>query len=616
MKLATLEDLDGYRAKVRSRSANLTTIAVCADTGCRAYKSMPVLDAINEELDKQRARQRVEVKAVGCHGFCAQGPVVIVFPDNFFYAKVKPEDVSEILEKALDGSGPVERLLCKDPQTKKRLQTRDELSFYQTQMRLVFDRCGRIDPTSIDDYIAEGGYSALATVLKSMTCDEVIDQVDKSGLRGRGGGGFATARKWRSCRAAHGYPKYVIINADEGDPGAFMDRSLLEGDPHSVLEGLLIGAYAIGSDQGYIYVREEYPRAIEHFGIALDQARAFGLLGKGILGYDFNFDVQISRGGGAFVCGESTALMASIEGRPGEPRVKHIHTVESGLWEKPTNLNNVETWATVPLIINKGGDEYSQIGTTKAKGTKAFSLVGKVQNTGLIEVPLGMTVRDVVFGIGGGIEKGRKFKAVQTGGPSGGCVPEQFLDLPVEYESLSEVGSMMGSGGMIVMDERSCMVDVARYFIAFLVDESCGKCVPCREGLVQMLDILTRITEGNGQDDDVARLEELGGFVKNTALCGLGKSAPNPVLSTLKYFPEEYETHIRDKKCLSGVCKQIVTFEVAQQECKMCNICKKNCPADTIEGEQKEVPYRIVQDGCTKCGVCFNSCPFDAIKAV
>ena len=616
MKLAKLKELDAYRISLKSKVKHQTLIAVCGDTGCRAYKSIPVLDALNEELDKRNAKERISIKTVGCHGFCAQGPVVIVYPDDFFYSKVTPEDVPEIIELALTKSGPVQRLLYKDPETKNRIEHHDEISFYRTQMRLVFERCGRIDPLEIDDYIAEGGYNALAKVLSSMTSDEIIDQIDKSGLRGRGGGGFPTARKWRSCRAADGYPKYVIINADEGDPGAFMDRSLLEGDPHSVLEGLIIGAYAIGSNHGYIYIREEYPRAIKHFERAVIQAKAVGLLGKNILGSDFCFDVQISRGGGAFVCGESTALMASIEGKPGEPRVKHIHTVESGLWEKPTTLNNVETWATVPLIINKGAGSYAQIGTTKSKGTKAFSLVGKVKNTGLIEVPLGTTVREIVYDIGGGIEKGRKFKAVQTGGPSGGCVPEKFLDVPVDYEGLSEVGSMMGSGGMIVMDERTCMVDVAKYFVAFLVDESCGKCVPCREGLVQMLDILTGITEGHGRQEDIVKLEELGTFIKQGSLCALGKSAANPVLSTLKYFRQEYETHIRDKKCLSGVCRQIVTFQVNEQKCNMCDICKKNCPVNAVQGERKETPYMIVQSACSKCGICFNSCPFDAIEAV
>ncbi len=616
MKLATFKELAAYRAKICEKIANRTTIAVCGDTGCRAYDSMRVFDAFNEELEKINPAHDIAVKSVGCLGFCARGPVVIVYPDNFFYSKVKAEDVSEILENAIAKSGPVERLLYKHPETKATIQNCDKVPFYETQMRLVFHRCGRIDPMSIDECIADGGYGSLAKVLGSMTSEQVVEEIEESGLRGRGGGGFPTGKKWRTCRAAHGNPKYVIINADEGDPGAFMDRSLLEGDPHSVLEGLLIGAYAIGSDQGYIYVREEYPRAIEHFENALTQARSLGLLGKNILGCNFDFDVQVSRGGGAFVCGESTALMASIEGKPGEPRVKHIHTVESGLWEKPTNLNNVETWATVPLIIEKGAQWYSQIGTAKSKGTKAFSLVGKVENVGLIEVPLGMTLREIVFGIGGGIQKGREFKAVQTGGPSGGCVPERFLDLPVDFESLAEVGSMMGSGGMIVMDERSCMVDVARYFVAFLVDESCGKCIPCREGLVQMLDILTRITEGHGQDSDIAKLEELSDFIKEASLCALGKSAPNPVLSTLEYFRDEYETHIREKKCLSGVCKQIVTFEVNQETCKMCDICRKNCPADVIRGEPKEVPYRIDQSGCTKCGVCFDSCPFNAIEAI
>ncbi len=590
MKLTTVKELDTYRAELLDATAQRTTIAVCADTGCRAYNSMGVLDALTEEQVSRDADGRVAVKAVGCLGFCAQGPVVVVYPDRFFYAKVKPEDVPEIVGNAIAKSGPVERLLYKDPEAKQSVQLIDDVSFYQGQMRLVFERCGRINPMDIGDYIANGGYAALAKVLSSMEPDEVIDEVEKSGLRGRGGGGFPTGRKWRSCRAADGYPKYVIINADEGDPGAFMDRSLLEGDPHAVLEGLLIGAYALGSDEGHIYVREEYPRAIAHFEHAMDEARTLGLMGENILGRGFSFNMQISRGGGAFVCGESTALMASIEGKPGEPRVKHIHTAESGLWEKPTNLNNVETWATVPLIVNKGADWYSQIGTDRSRGTKAFSLVGKVNNVGLIEVPLGTPIRDIVFGIGGGIQRGRKFKAVQTGGPSGGCIPEEFLDLPVDYESLAQVGSMMGSGGMIVMDERSCMVDVARYFVAFLVDESCGKCVPCREGLRQMLDILSRVVSGEAEENDIGKLEELAVFVKNTSLCGLGKSAPNPVLSTLKYFRHEYETHIRDKKCLSGVCKELVTFNVNEQKCTMCGLCKKKCPVDTIEGERKTTP--------------------------
>jgi NADH:ubiquinone oxidoreductase subunit F (NADH-binding)/ferredoxin len=445
-----------------------------------------------------------------------------------------------------------------------------------------------------------------------MSPEEVIEEITKAGLRGRGGGGFPTGRKWGLTRSAPGKPKYVVCNADEGDPGAYMDRSLLEGNPHSVLEGMIIGAYAIGSNEGYIYVRNEYPLAVNNVKVALGQAEEYGFLGENILGSKFNFTIEINRGGGAFVCGESTALMASLEGRVGEPRAKHIHTVESGLWERPTNLNNVETWANVPLIITKGADWYSKIGTKESKGTKIFSLVGKIENTGLVEVPMGITLKEIIYGIGGGIPEGKKFKAVQTGGPSGGCIPEKLIDLPVDFEELTKVGSMMGSGGMIVMDEDTCMVDIAKYFLNFLQDESCGKCTPCREGIKRMLQVLTRITQGKGEETDIELLEEISGVVADTSLCALGGTAPNPVLSTIRYFRDEYEAHIKDKKCPAKVCKDLISYTIDREKCTGCLVCKKLCPEQAIEGERKE-PHSIDQVKCTKCGLCLDSCKFEAV---
>ena len=535
-------------------------------------------------------------------------------PEKIMYVRVTPDDVPEIVEESILKKNVIERLLYTDPVSGKKIIHEDEVPFYKRQQRLVFGSNGMIDPTSIEDYLAIGGYSAIVKVLFEMEPEEVIEEIKKSGLRGRGGGGFPTGIKWETCRNAPSKngTRYVICNADEGDPGAYMDRSLLEGNPHSIIEGMLIGAYAIGSNQGYVYVRHEYPLAVQNLGIALDQAGEIGLLGKNILGSDFTFDIKISRGGGAFICGESTALMASLEGKIGEPRSKHIHTSVSGLHGKPSNLNNVETWANVPTIINRGVQWYSGIGTEGSKGTKIFSLVGKINNTGLVEVPMGITLREIIYDIGGGIPGGKKFKAVQTGGPSGGCIPESLIDLPVDFDKLKEVGSIMGSGGMIVMDESTCMVDVARYFVKFLTEESCGKCVPCREGLDRMLDILTDITEGNGKEESIELLEELGSIIKETSLCALGGTAPNPVLSTIRYFSEEYEAHIKEHRCPAGVCKALITFTIDEDLCNGCGKCARSCPQEAISGAKKE-PHNIDQALCIKCGLCRDNCKFNAV---
>jgi NADH-quinone oxidoreductase subunit F len=507
----------------------------------------------------------------------------------------------------------IDRLVYRDPVTKEKILYEHDVPFYKKQMRLIFGMNGQIDPSSIDDYLAIGGYSALAKALTTMQPDGIVQDIIKANLRGRGGGGYPTGWKWNSTRTATGEPKYVICNADEGDPGAYMDRSLLEGNPHSVLEGMIIGAYAIGSSHGYIYVRNEYPLAVTNITHAIDTAREYGLLGEDILGSGFGFDVKINRGGGAFVCGESSALFASIEGRAGEPRQKYVHATDRGLYDRPTCLNNVETWANVPLIINKGADWYASIGTEKSKGTKIFSLVGKINNTGLVEVPMGITLREIVYGIGGGIPRGRKFKAIQTGGPSGGCIPEQHLDMPVDFDELTKVGSMMGSGGMIVMDERNCMVDVAKYFLKFLEDESCGKCTPCREGVKQMRIILDRITEGKGEEKDIELLEWMGQGIIDGSLCALGGSAPNPVLTTIRYFRDEYMAHIRDKKCPAGVCKALISFSVDKDACTGCTACAKVCPTHAATGEKKKV-HTINQETCIKCGACYDACKFDAIQ--
>ena len=590
---------------------NKKFVTVCAGTGCRAYGSLKVKEALEAEIEKQN--MKVEVLATGCLGFCEKGPMVVIHPDKYFYQSVKVEDVPEIVSTTIGKGEVISRLLYRHPETKKTLFREEDLPFYKKQLRVVFGSNGMLDPTKIDDYLAIDGYQALAKVLSEMTPEAVISEVKKAGLRGRGGGGFYTAVKWAGVREAHGEPKYVIANGDEGDPGAYMDRSLMEGNPHSIIEGMIIGAYAVGAHDGYIYVRNEYPLAVTHLAIAIEAARGIGLLGKNILGTDFSFDIKINKGAGAFVCGESSALFASIEGRAGEPRAKYVHAVEKGLWDKPTVLNNVETWANVPLIINKGADWYASIGTEGSKGTKIFSLVGKINNTGLVEVPMGTTLYEIIYDMGGGIPKGRKFKAVQTGGPSGGCIPESLLDIPVDFDKLYEVGSMMGSGGMIVMDDTSCMVDVAKYFLAFLKEESCGKCVPCREGVRRMSDILEDICAGEGQEGDVELLEKIATGVADGSLCALGGSAPNPVLSTIKYFRDEYDAHIREHRCPAGVCKALITYSIDPEKCTGCGLCIKVCPTQATSGEKKKA-HKIDNDKCTRCGACIESCKFEAIN--
>ena len=553
-KLKSVGELETLRKSITGkRDPKKAVIAICNGTGCQAYGCKSVTAAFQEEVARQKLAGKVDVRPIGCPGFCERGTLVVVKPQGIFYQRVRPKDVPEIIAETIGKGKAVSRLLYTDRKTGEKVTLEQEVPFYKKQKRLIIGNNGLIDPTSIDDYLAIGGYAALGKALK-MTPEQIIDEVKKSGLRGRGGAGYPTGSKWETTRRAHGDVKYVIANADEGDPGAFMDRALVEGNPHSVLEGMIIGAYAIGSQQGYIYIRNEYPLAVRNMRTALQQAEEYGLLGKNILGSGFSFNIKIQRGGGAFVCGESTALMASLEGRVGEPRAKYIHTSEQGLWGKPTNLNNVETWANVPLIINNGADWYTQIGTKGSKGTKIFSLVGNISNTGLVEVPMGTTLREIVFDIGGGIPKGRKFKAVQTGGPSGGMIPESLLDLAVDFDELTKAGSMMGSGGMIVMDDKTCMVDMARYYVTFLEEESCGKCLPCREGLQQMKHILTRIAGGKGKEGDIELLEELSATLIDASLCALGSTAPNPVLSTIRYFRDEYEAHIKEKKCPAGVC--------------------------------------------------------------
>ena len=572
-----------------------------------------MVEALRDEITATGLADRVDLRLTGCHGLCECGPLVVLYPSKVFYQRVQTEDAQAIVANATGDSDTIERLLYVDPNSGERSVSEDEIPFYRRQQRLVFGNNGLIDPTRIEDYLAIGGYSAFTKALSGMSPQDVVSEVTDAGLRGRGGGGFPTGWKWEAAQEEEGDVKYVICNADEGDPGAYMDRSLMEGNPHSVLEGMMIGAYAIGASEGYVYIRTEYPLAVERLEIAIEQAREIGLMGEGILGTDFAFDVHISQGSGAFVCGESSALIASIEGKPGEPRAKHVHMSESGLWGKPTTLNNVETWANVPVIIGKGAEWFAAIGTEKSKGTKVFSLVGNVKNSGLVEVPMGITLGEIVNEIGGGVPEGHELKAVQTGGPSGGCIPADLMHLTVDFDSLTEAGSMMGSGGMIVMDDTACMVDVARYFVEFLVEESCGKCSSCREGLRHMYAVLSRICLGEGRAGDIELLEDLCEVIGSASLCGLGTSAPNPVLSTLRYFRDEYEAHIERKQCPAKVCRSLLTYTIDPEACVGCTACRKACSVEAITGERKEA-HALDAELCIQCGQCFEVCRFDAVK--
>ena len=588
-------------------------VLVCGGTGCTSSGSQQIIQTLKEELKKNRLQNEVAVVKTGCHGLCAEGPVMIVYPEAVFYSKVRPEDVEEIVSEHLLKGRIVERLVYHEAQAPEEIKSLNETTFYKKQHRIALRNCGVINPESIDEYIGTGGYEALGKVLTEMTPDEVIQTILDSGLRGRGGAGFPTGLKWRFASGNRGnVQKYVCCNADEGDPGAFMDRSVLEGDPHVVLEAMAIAGYAIGADQGYIYVRAEYPIAVERLQIAINQAREYGLLGKNIFESGFDFDIELRLGAGAFVCGEETALMTSIEGNRGEPRPRPPFPAVKGLFASPTILNNVETWANIPQIIINGPKWFASMGTEKSKGTKVFALGGKINNTGLVEIPMGTTLRTVIEDIGGGIPNGKKFKAAQTGGPSGGCIPAEHFDIPIDYDNLISIGSMMGSGGLIVMDEDTCMVDIAKFFLQFTVDESCGKCTPCRVGTKRLLELLEKITDGRGTLEDIDKMEELCYYIKDNALCGLGQTAPNPVLSTLRYFRDEYIEHVVNKRCPAGVCKKLITYKIDPVKCKGCTLCARNCPVDAIEGQVK-VAHSIDTSKCVKCGTCIDKCRFGAI---
>lgn len=587
-------------------------ILVCCGTGCLANNSYAVYTRFVEKLKGHDTEVVPLVKSTGCNGLCEKGPVVKILPDEISYFKVKESDVDDIVEKTIKNGEVIDKLLYFDTNEKKRIVSHKDASFYKHQNKIALRNIGEIDPTSLEDYKERGGYKALEKVLFSITPDEVISEVEASGLRGRGGAGFPTGSKWRTCFRFDNFPKYVVCNGDEGDPGAFMDRSVMEGDPNTVIEGMVICAYAINSNRGFLYIRDEYQLARKNMQIAIDSARQHGLLGKSILGSGFDFDLEIVRGGGAFVCGESSALMASIEGNVGEPRAKYIRSVEKGLWDQPTVLNNVETWANIPPIIMNGSDWFKSIGREKNSGTKVFSLVGKVKNTGLVEIPMGTTLKELVFDIGGGIIKDRPFKAVQTGGPSGGCIPSEYLDVSMDFDSLSAIGSMMGSGGVIVMDDTTCMVELARYYMEFLSEESCGKCTTCREGISTMLKILNNITKGQGKIEDLNLLESLSETIQEASLCGLGKTAPNPVMTTLKYFRNEYLDHIVNHKCSAGVCKNLTSYSINRDACVGCGLCRKNCPTGAISGDLK-APHEIDPSLCIKCGTCFSVCPSGAV---
>lgn len=617
--MKTLEEINKIRAEKRKeldlrKNTKADTrekhILVCQGTGCTSSKSPEILENF-KRIIKEKNIQNVRVIKTGCFGLCAKGPIVIIRPEDTFYAMVKPEDCEEIIESHIMNGKIVERLLCKDIDGSK-VQKLDDLTFYKKQKRIALKNCGVINPEDIDEYIAFDGYRALSRVLAEMNGDEVIDIITKSGLRGRGGAGFPTGKKWRSTKDSPGDEKYVVCNADEGDPGAFMDRSILEGDPHAVLEAMEIAGYAIGAKKGFIYVRAEYPIAVQRLQIAINQARDYGILGENIFGTNFSFDIEIRLGAGAFVCGEETALLESIEGKRGQPRVKPPYPAQSGLWGKPTLINNVETYANIAQIILKGPEWYSSIGTANSKGTKVFALGGNVNNVGLVEVPMGTTLREIVYDIGGGIPNGRDFKAAQTGGPSGGCIPKEHLDTPIDYESLKQIGSMMGSGGLIVMDDTKCMVCLAKFYLEFTVSESCGKCTPCRIGTKRMLEILEKLCSGEGEEYDIYRLEKLAVNIQKSSICGLGQSAPNPVISTMKYFRDEFRQHAIEKECKAMECKALAKIQIDEEKCKGCGICQKSCPVGAIEGEGRD--KRVInQAKCIKCGTCIKTCPFHAI---
>ena len=617
-RIESSAELERFRTDILSqRDPNKPCIAVCTGSGCLALGAANVVSAFREEIKKQGLETQVDVRETGCPGFCERGPLLVIYPEELCYLRVQPDDVENIVSQTIREKKVIDRLLYVDPITGEKVVHESEIPFYKNQVRLLIGNNIRLDPNSLDDYLAVDGYSALSKALFQETPEQVIDLVKKSGLRGRGGGGFPSGNKWELTRNAPEKTKYVIVNADEGDPGAFMDRALLEGNPHSVLEGLIIGAYAIGAHEGYIYVRQEYPLAVKNVNIAIKQAEELGLLGKNILGSGFDFNIKVHQGAGAFICGEETALIHSLEGKVGEPKARPPYPAIKGLRDKPTNINNVETWANIPLIINKGAEAFASIGTGGSKGTKIFSLVGKVKNTGLVEVPMGITLRDIVYKIGGGIPGDKGFKAVQTGGPAGGCMPESLLDMEVDFDQLTRAGSMMGSGGMIVLDEETCMVDFARYFLDFLADESCGKCVPCREGIKQMSKILTNITKGKGRKGDIELLEELSEVAGSAALCALGKGAPNPVLSTLRHFRDEYEAHINEGKCPALSCKELISYYIDPDKCQACLSCGRKCPAEAIDGG-KNLIHVVIQDKCTKCGSCLEACPpsFGAVRKI
>ena len=612
-RLHSAPELEALRVEcLQARDPAKPCLSVCTGTGCTASGAYEVIESLRKSLERSGLQETVGVKKTGCHGFCEKGPLTIVWPEGVFYNSVAARDARDIVASLGNGRRPVERLLYRDPATGEQVLREDEVPFYRRQQRLLFGNNGKIDPKNIKDYLSVGGYSALPRVLSEFSSEQVVEWVKRSGLRGRGGAGFPTGQKWELLRQQTRTPKYIICNADEGDPGAFMDRSLLEGNPHSVLEGMIIGAFALGANEGFIYVRAEYPLAVEHLKVAIAQAEEYGLLGDDILGSGLSFNIRVVQGAGAFVCGEETALIASLEGRVGEPQPRPPYPVQKGLWGQPTVINNVKTWASVPIVINRGPDFYASIGTERSKGTMVFSLVGKINNTGLVEVPMGISLREMIYGIGGGIPNGKQLKAVQVGGPSGGCIPASLIDLPIDYEELTKAGSMMGSGGMVVMDDSTCMVDVAHYFMEFLEEESCGKCFPCRKGTQRLREVLARISQGEGTEEDLKLLEDLSWVVRETSLCGLGQTAPNPVLTTLRYFRDEYLAHVREKRCPAKVCKQLIAYSIEPTLCDGCHACVRVCSTEAILGEKDSI-HTIDAAKCIKCGACLEVCQPKAV---